>query len=92
MKKQLAAVMLSVCMMLMLLPTTAFAVENYDLYLYLGSEYVGTRITSENAEDVLGDGTVSYDPSTCTLTLNNARVGRHLHLWPRKQGSDDQRS
>ena len=74
MKKQLAAVMLSVCMMLMLLPTTAFAVENYDLYLYLGSEYVGTRITSENAEDVLGDGTVSYDPSTCTLTLNNARL------------------
>ena len=66
MKKQLAAVMLSVCMMLMLLPTTAFAVENYDLYLYLGSEYVGTRITSEQCQ-----------------------VGRHLHLWPRKQGSDD---
>lgn len=74
MKKRLAAAILSFSMMLMLFPITAFAVENYDLYLYLGNESVGTRVTSENASDVLGDGTVSYDPDTCTLTLNNAKL------------------
>ena len=31
----------------------------------------GVEITSENCTDVLGDGTVSYDPTTNTLTLNN---------------------
>lgn len=68
MKKRLISVMLSLCVILMLFPITAFAVEKYDLYI--GS----TRITSENAGDVLGDGTISYDPDTCTLTLNNAKL------------------
>ncbi len=68
MKKRLTAVMLSLCMMLMLFPTTAFAVEKYDLYLGY------TQITSENAGDVLGDGTISYDPDTCTLMLDNAKL------------------
>lgn len=31
---------------------------------------VGVLITEENYTDVLGDGTVSYDPTTNTLTLN----------------------
>ena len=31
---------------------------------------VGVLITEENYTDVLGDGTVSYDPTTKTLTLN----------------------
>lgn len=31
---------------------------------------VGILITKENYTDVLGDGTVSYDPATNTLTLN----------------------
>ena len=38
--------------------------------LYLGS----TRVTSINAADVLGDGKVSYNASTNTLTLNNATI------------------
>ena len=51
------------------------AVEEYDVYIYTGQGYSNTRITSENAEDVLGDGgTVSYDASTCTLTLDNAKI------------------
>ena len=33
-----------------------------------------TKVTSDNAADVLGDGTVSYDPETSTLTLNNATL------------------
>ncbi len=36
-----------------------------------GTETVGVLITEENCTDVLGDGTVSYDPTTNTLTLNN---------------------
>ena len=36
-----------------------------------GSATVGVDITEENCTDVLGDGTVSYDPTTNTLTLNN---------------------
>lgn len=36
-----------------------------------GSATVGVDITIENYEDVLGDGTVSYNPTTNTLTLNN---------------------
>ncbi|MBP3345221.1 MAG: hypothetical protein J6K97_03355 [Clostridia bacterium] len=36
-----------------------------------GSTTVGVDITTENYEDVLGDGTVSYNPTTNTLTLNN---------------------
>ena len=35
-----------------------------------GTETVGVLITEENYADVLGDGTVSYDPTTNTLTLN----------------------
>lgn len=36
-----------------------------------GSTTVGVDITTENYDDVLGDGTVSYNPTTNTLTLNN---------------------
>ncbi|MCF2622272.1 InlB B-repeat-containing protein [Collinsella tanakaei] len=34
----------------------------------------GVDVTSENAADVLGDNTVSYDPKTQTLTLNGAKI------------------
>ena len=37
--------------------------------------YVGnTEVTEQNASDVLGDGTVSFDYATNTLTLNNATI------------------
>ena len=37
-----------------------------------GVEVTSTvNVTSENCEDVLGNGTVSYDPTTKTLTFNN---------------------
>lgn len=35
--------------------------------LYVGS----VKVTPENQDDILGDGTASYDPSTTTLTLRN---------------------
>lgn len=38
--------------------------------LYVG----GVAVTEDNANDVMGDGTVSYNASTHTLTLNNAAI------------------
>lgn len=40
--------------------------ETYKLWV------AGTQVTKSNQNDVLDDGTVSYDPNTHTLTLNNA--------------------
>ena len=45
---------------------TEFA--TYELWI------AGTQVTSANKDDVLGDGTVSYNPETNTLTLNNANI------------------
>ena len=42
--------------------------ENYDLWV------AGTQVTKTNQSNVLDDGTVSYDPNTHTLTLNNAHL------------------
>lgn len=42
--------------------------ENYDLWV------AGKQVTKTNQSNVLGDGTVSYDPDTHTLTLNNAHL------------------
>lgn len=35
----------------------------------------GKKITSANCADVFGDGKVKYEPTTNTLTLNNATIG-----------------
>lgn len=40
--------------------------ESYDLWV------AGKQVTETNQNDVLGDGTVSYDPDTHTLTLKQA--------------------
>ena len=42
--------------------------ETYDLWV------AGKQVTETNQNDVLGDGSVSYDPDTNTLTLNNANL------------------
>ncbi|MBQ4372114.1 MAG: hypothetical protein II803_06825, partial [Firmicutes bacterium] len=55
---------LALCLTLL---TAASAWADTSYYIYIGD----TEITSSNASDVFGDGTVSYDPSTKTLTLDN---------------------
>lgn len=42
--------------------------ETYDLWV------AGKQVTKTNQSNVLGDGTVFYDPDTHTLTLNNAHL------------------
>ena len=39
----------------------------------------GVEVTSENAANVLGNGTVSYDPNTQTLKLNGANITQGEH-------------
>ena len=68
MKKKLFAILLSIVMVAGLLPTVAFATENYDLYVN------GEQFTSEKLSIACGEGTASYDPNTKTLTLNNAAI------------------
>ena len=68
MKKKLFAILLSIVMVAGLLPTVAFAAENYDLYVN------GEQFTSEKLSIACGEGTASYDPNTKNLTLNNAAI------------------
>ncbi len=42
--------------------------QSYDLWIK------GVQVTSMNKDDVLGDGKVSYNPSSNTLTLNGASL------------------
>ncbi|MDO4378702.1 MAG: hypothetical protein Q4C64_06075 [Erysipelotrichia bacterium] len=69
MKKKLFAILLSIVMVAELLPVTALAADPtvYDIWVD------GVQVTSEN-KDNLCNGTVSYDPTTHTLSLNNATL------------------
>ena len=68
MKKKLLAIFICLVMVAGLLPTIAFAAENYNLYVN------GEQFTSEKLSIACGEGTASYDPNTKTLTLNNAAI------------------
>lgn len=63
----IAAVFAACVLVLFALAPNAFADE-------YGVSVAGTPVTSENAADVLGDGTVSYDSATHTLTLNGTSL------------------
>lgn len=68
--RKFTTLIICICMItVLLLPATAFAAETkYDLWVG------GVQVTESNQNDVLGDGTVSYDPTTKTLTLNGANI------------------
>lgn len=75
MKKQILGVLIVVIILMSMLPTTVFAEEttNYDIWVE------GTQVTSANQSNVLSDtgwngATVTYDPTTNTLTLNYAAL------------------
>lgn len=52
-------------------PARTVRFESERLYdIFVG----GVEVSSSNAQDVLGDGTVSYDPSRMTLTLNEPTI------------------
>lgn len=74
MKKRVLSAILAMCMVLLLLPMVALAVEDYNLWVG------GVQVTDANKNNITGGGinsdpgTVSYDPDSKTLTLNNANI------------------
>ena len=75
MKKKLFAILLSIVMVAGLLPATALATEPtvYDIWVD------GVQVTSENKDNLFSE-TVSYDPTTHTLSLNNATLDNDTML------------
>lgn len=70
MKRKVLSIVLALVLCLSLLPVAAFAEEPETYGLWVG----GVEVNSENADDVLGDGTVSYERTSHTLTLNGAEI------------------
>ena len=67
----------SLLIVAMLLVTTFSACTSYDENYEIYDLWVaGVKVTTRNASDILGDGTVSYvgDGKTGTLTLNGANI------------------
>ena len=48
------------------LPVSEVEITNAEIY---GLEIAGQKVTSDNMDDILGNGEASYDPETNTLTL-----------------------
>ena len=72
MKKRILSALLCLCMVMALMPTVAFA-ETTSYNLWVG----GVEVTSDNASNITGEGitgTVTYDDSTKTLTLDNVNI------------------
>lgn len=80
MKKRLLSGLLLLAMLLTLLPTMALAddVVHYGINIWPENESYEGWINPENYTDFYGDGTVSYDPETKTLTLKNAKL---IRIW-----------
>ena len=78
-KKRLLGILLSFALMLGMLPmmslTTHAATNYYEIWVG------GTRVTSANASDVFKDGTVSYNASSKTLTLDGYSSNGACRTW-----------
>ena len=87
MKKRLLSGLLLLAMLLTLLPTMALAdnVVSYGINIDPTNDSGDRTITSANYKDFYGNGKVSYDPETNTLTLNNA----NLEFLSAKKGLED---
>ena len=83
MRKKLLSFVLNIIMVFSLVPASAFAAtgfespnDGYELWVS------GVQVTSTNADDVLEDGTVSFDVQSNTLTLKNANItGKHVNRF-----------
>ena len=63
---------------LLLTPNLAWAQTSYGITVkHNGTNY---RVTSENASDVLGDGTVTYNVTNSVLTLDNAIINGCIYF------------
>lgn len=81
MMRRILAMLLSIAMVLTILPAAVFAVgptvlnaTTYDLWVG------GRQVTSGNANDIFGNGTVSYDAFSNKLYLNGANLTNGTHI------------
>ena len=68
MKRKILMLALLTAVFALLLSVGAAAADEYDLWVN------GVQVTSDNADDVLNNGTVSYDAATNILTLDGAEL------------------
>ncbi|MBO5270727.1 MAG: hypothetical protein J6B77_08070, partial [Clostridia bacterium] len=66
--KKFFCILLTLLLMVPLVTSVSAVIPGYGLYVG------GIEVTAQNAADVLGDGTVSYDAESKTLTLNGANI------------------
>ena len=82
MTKGTKAFRIIICILLVLtMLCCAFFAASFVLHIdedVMGAEYgiwvAGVNVTRDNRKDILGDGTVSYDPDYNLLTLENAKI------------------
>ena len=85
MKKRILSLLLILVMTLSLLPTAVLADEaetDYGITIVSPDATTQIDVTSKNYKDVMLDGTVSYDPRTDVLTLNDASLG-YIRAYPK---------
>lgn len=68
--KKVLTVVIAIAMCISMLTVSAFAADVVPYDLWVG----GVQVNSDNAADVLGDGTVSYNAEDNILTLNGADI------------------
>jgi hypothetical protein len=72
-EKKILSMVLALCMVLTMMPVPTMAVDDVEYKIWVG----GIQVTSANKDNITGGGitgTVSYDPITSTLTLNNENI------------------
>ena len=87
MKKRFLCLLLILVMTLSLLPTAVLADEaetDYGITIVPPDATTQIDVTSKNYKDVMLDGTVSYDPRTDVLTLNDASLG-YIRAYPNRE-------
>lgn len=87
MKKRILSLLLILVMTLSLLPTAVLADEaetDYGITIVSPDATTQIDVTSKNYKDVMLDGTVSYDPRTDVLTLNDASLG-YIRAYPNRE-------
>ena len=87
MKKRFLCLLLILVMTLSLLPTAVLADEpeiNYGITIVSSDAKMQNDVTSKNYTNVMGDETVSYDPRTDVLTLNDASLG-YIRAYPNRE-------
>lgn len=73
-------IIVSVILVLTAAWTVILSAEVYDLYKankfdnFYGVVFAGVEVTNKNQDDILGDGTVSYNEINQVLMLNNAEI------------------